>query len=331
MSNEHIQNGVGNGPVSNAIASGVNLQEFRTNASLPKDAWEYIDSAIVRVARQELVGINDIRAIQGGVIPFNGLGASLFTMNRVDGLSPAVMAETPDVRGESDTLAFDTIGTPLPITVKDFPINIKRAAMARRDGVPYESIISDEALYQVMHKLEDHLFNGIYTAGGSTAYGYTTFPKRQEKTLTASWATAQPDEIFSDLNAMVTKSMEHYHYGPWILYIPWQYYSRLNEDYHIGAVDFPSGIIRNRLLEIPGLSAIKTSRFLANDNVVLVEMTTRNVRLIDGITPTVVDWTMAASPNWTHNFKAMAMWVPFFITNLGSSGNELSGIIHGHL
>lgn len=329
--NEYIKNGVGHGPVSNAIANGVNLQQFRTNASLPKDAWEYLDEAIIRLARQELIGINDIRSIPGAVIPFDGLGASLFTMNRVDGLSGAVMAETPDVRNNGDTLNFDTIGTPLPITVKDFPINTKRAAMARRDGVPYESIISDEALYQVMYKLEDHLFNGQYIAGGSTAWGYTTFPKRQQYTLPVSWATQQPDLMFNDVNAMVTKSMEHHHYGPWTLYIPWQYYSRLNQDYHIGAIDFPHGIIRDRFMDIPGLEDVKVSRFLANNNVVLVEKSARTVRLIDGITPTVVDWTMPNSPNWTHNFKAMAMWVPFFVTDKDANGNEMCGIVHGHL
>lgn len=314
--------------VIHAMAKGVNVAEYRTFESLPRTAWEYIDDMIVRIAKSELVGIADLKATPGVSIPFNGLGASVYTMYAASGMSDATMAMTPDTRGESDTLDLRPISVPLPVTVKDFPVNTKQVAMALRDGIPLQGILSEEALYKLMYKIEDHLFNGSYTNGAATSYGYTTFPDRQEYTIPVTWTTQDPDLIYKDVSEMCQLSRTINHFGPWVLYIPIQYAVVIDQDYHIGTGDYPvNGSLRQRLGMIPDLQDIKISKNLANDNVVLVEMNPTTVKLIEGIEPTVVDWTMPAAPTWTHNFKALAMQVPMFLSDYDSN----VAIMHGHL
>lgn len=311
-----------------AMAQGVNLAKYRTFESLPRSAWEYIDDMIIRIARTELVGLADLKAAPGVSIPFNGLGASVYTMYAASGMSDATMAMTPDTRGEADTVDFKPISVPLPVTVKDFPVNTKQVAMALRDGIPLQGILSEEALYRMMYKLEEHLFNGTYTAGGATTYGYTTYPNRQEYTIPVTWTTQEPDLVFKDVNEMCQLSRTINHFGPWVLYIPIQYAIAMEQDYHIGTGDYPvNGSLRTRILLTPGLQDIKISKNLANDNVVLVEMSPTTVKLIEGIEPTVVDWTMPAAPTWTHNFKALAMQVPMFLSDY----DDQIAIMHGHL
>lgn len=314
--------------VISVMAQGVNIAEYRTFESLPRTAWEYIDDVIIRIAKSELVGIADLKATPGVSIPFNGLGASVYTMYAASGMSDATMAMTPDARGESDTIDFKPISVPLPVTVKDFPVNTKQVAMALRDGIPLQGILSEEALYRMMYKLEEHLFNGSYTAGGATSYGYTTFPGRIEYTIPVTWTTQRPDLIFQDVSLMCQESRDINHFGPWVLYIPSQYAVAIDQDYTTGSSVYPvNGTLRERIMMLPEMRDIKISKNLANDNVVLVEMNPTTVKLIEGIEPTVVDWTMPAAPTWTHNFKAMAMQVPMFMADY----DDNVAIVHGHL
>ena len=174
--------------------------------------------------------------------------------------------------------------------------------------------------------LEETLFNGSYTAAGSTLYGYTTFPDRNTYTLAPGWATATPSEIFNDVNAMIDAAMGANHYGPFNLYIPRQYQVRLNEDYLVDTSSYPTvGSIQERLLQIPGLQSIRVSRNLANDNVVLVEMSSSTVQMINGLPMQVIDWEPANSPNWRHTWKVLTIMVPFIYSDYDGQ----CGVVHG--
>jgi hypothetical protein len=120
--------------------------------------------------------------------------------------------------------------------------------------------------------------------------------------------------------------MQANHMGPWVLYIPWQYQVRLNQDYTVETSGYPvSGSIQNRLSQLPGLEAIRVSKNLANDNVVLVEMNSSSVQLITGLPMSVQDWEPANSNNWKHLFKVLTISVPFLYSDY--DGN--CGIVHG--
>jgi len=331
---ELITNGTPSGPVSEALMNvydgiSFSMQNFRSLASLPERAWKYFDDVLIAVAKRELVGIADLAKRAETNVTFDGMTASVYTRDRISEMADANIAMTPDTRGEAGTLAFDSIGVPLAVTYKDFLVNTKQIAMAERVGLPLRTQLVAEATRAVSRTLEELLFNGEYVAAGSTIYGYTKFPSRKTYTIPESWtaATCYPNEIMRDVNEMVTKAFQANHFGPYVLYIPWEYQVRLNLDYTTGdASAYPvNGTIRDRLLQIAGLEDIRVSKNLAIDNVILAEMSSSTVQLITGMPMTVADWEPAGSPNWQHLFKVFTISVPFLMADY--DGN--CGIVHG--
>jgi hypothetical protein len=342
----YVLNGAPHGEVATQLMSGVALSDYRTLASLPKRAWESVDQTIIRVAKDQMPGIADLNRAPGVAVNFNGLSASTYTMWRASKMSAAHVSMTPDTRGESDILDFDSISVPLPVTVKDFWVNTKQVSMAATEGVALATYAAEEATYQVANLVEGNLFNGSYSAAGSTLYGYMTFPDRKTHPMPLPWADpsgtltlASPSEIFSDINTMISIATDQNHFGPFMLYVPWRYMTRLNEDYlvaDVGGATAPSVTIKDRLMMLTGLQGITASKFLPvidaiapvnpeTDNIMLVEMSPRTVKLLNGMTMTAIDWEPPGSPNWNHNFKVITMAVPMMLSDY--DGN--CGIIHG--
>ena len=302
-----------------------NMAQYRQLSTLPERAWKYIDERMIAVAKAELVGIADLAANADTNIMYDGTSSSVYLRDRVSEVNEAKMAMSPDTRGESGALLFDEIGVPLPVTYKDFPVEKRQIESARRENIPFRTTLIEESTRAVSRMLEETLFNGSYTAAGQTIYGYTTFTDRNKYTYSGgSWTTATPVEIFDDLNAMVAMSMTANHYGDWNLYIPANYYVRLNEDYVVGTT--PTGLsILQRLMQIPGIKAIRVSRNLAADNIVLVEMNSTTVQMINGLPMQVIDWEPANSPNWRHTWKIVTIMVPFIYSDY----NSQCGLVHG--
>jgi hypothetical protein len=106
--------------------------------------------------------------------------------------------------------------------------------------------------------------------------------------------------------------------GPWMLYVSLASYVRMLDDFKANC----DKSIVGRLLETPGLLGIKGTSQLSGTNVVLVQMTSDVVDLLDGIQPTTVMWE-------THggmllNFKVLAIMVP----RIKADGDGRSGIVH---
>ncbi len=330
-----VKNGVPHGEMASLLSAGdKGLAKYRTLASLPKRAWEIIDSTIERVAKEQLLGIGDLNRASGVPVNINGLTGSTYNLYRSSSMSKAHTAMSPDTRGDTDVLDFDSIAVPLPVTVKDFWVNTREVSMASTEGVSLVTYATEEAIYKVTQELENNLFNGNYNVGGHTMYGYTTFPDRNQYTIPVAWTTAfvpggfTSDDILADVVEMVKASLAANHYGPWHLYIPQEYAHVMMLDYSINASTAASGLtIDQRLLQINNLNAIKVSPALANNNIVLAEMSPRSIKLINGMNMTAVDWEPPGSPNWNHNFKAIAMSVPLLISDY--DGN--CGIVHGEV
>lgn len=303
-----------------------NMSHYRQLSTLPERAWKYIDERMIAVAKAELVGIADLASSPDTNINFDGTSSSVYLRDRVSEVNEAKMAMSPDTRGESGALLFDEIGVPLPVTYKDFPVEKRQIDSARRADIPFRTTLIEESTRAVSRMLEETLFNGMYTAAGSTIYGYTTFPQRNTYTISTSWATATPTEIFDDVNAMIDLAYGANHYGPFNLYIPREYQVRLNEDYTVGGTPVATNrSIMSRLLELPGLNNIRVSRNLANDNVVLVEMSSSTVQMINGLPMQVIDWEPANSPNWRHTWKVLTIMVPFVYADYDGQ----CGVVHG--
>lgn len=305
----------------------IDFKKYRSFETLPQQAWEYLDDVLIRTAKENLVGITDLNTYPTTSMNFDGMSASVFTRKRVSEVGSAAVAVSPDTRSETSILELSDISVPMLVTYKDFTLNTKTTAMASRIGLPLDTALAEEAARSVSRKLEDLLFNGQIQANGATMFGYTKFPDRNTYEISTSWATADPDAILADVNNMMSSSMQNNHFGPWVLYIPWQYQVRLNQDYTVGTTYPTVGSIRTRLMQLPGLLDIKMTSHLANDNVVLVEMNSSTIQLINGMPMRTLAWEPPGTPNWDHLFKVMTIAIPMCISDYKGQ----CGIVHGEV
>ena len=114
-------------------------------------------------------------------------------------------------------------------------------------------------------------------------------------------------------------STNNFHYGPWQLYIPTGYETRLDNDYDTTT---PGTTIRERIMKIDGIKGIKVIDTLTADNVLLVQMTSDVVRLVRGMGIQNVEWQTEGK--FITNYKVMTIQVP----QIRSDQNGKSGIVH---
>jgi len=211
---------------------------------------------------------------------------------------------------------------PLPIIHKDFSFNIRTLSASRTSGQPIDMTTGMLAARQVAEKVEEILFTGAstYTYGGGTIYGYTDMPSRNTVTLSANWdASAKTGAlILDDVKSMKQASIDAKHYGPWVLYIPTAYETVLDDDYKAES----DKTIRQRILEISGINEVKVVDKLTANNVLLVQMTSDTVRMVEGMPLSTVEWDEGGG--FTSNYKVMTIMVP----QIRADQNGNCGITH---
>lgn len=304
----------------------INMRQMRSFETLPREAWEEIDQTVIRTAKENLVGIADLNANPTTNKFYDGMSSSVYTHKRTSEIGVASVGVNPDKSSDSAILEMNDLSVPMLVTWKDFTLNTNQVAMANRIGLPLGFTLVEEATRSVARKLEENLFIGEFPANGATMYSYTTYPDRQLHPITTSWTTATPEEIITDVNTMMSLSMQENHFGPWMLYIPWQYQIRLNEDYLVTTNNYPGvGSIRERLMQLPGLIDIRVGTYVPDETAILVEMTSDTVILINGMPIRALAWEPPGTPNWEHRFKVMTITVPLMISDYKGQ----CGIIHG--
>jgi len=307
-------------------ATMLNLSQYRKLETLPKEAWQEIDDTVIRTAKENLVGIADLNANPQTNRFYDGMSASVYTHKRTSEVGSATVGVNPDKTSDSAILEMDDLSVPMLVTWKDFKLNTKQVAMANRVGLPLGFSLVEEATRSVARKLEENLFTASIRANGSTMYGYCTYPDRQVYPILTSWKTATAEEIMVDVNEMMHLSMQQNHFGPWMLYIPWEYQTKLNLDYLTTTNFYPGvGSIRERLMQLPNLIDIRVGTYVPDDTAVLVEMTSDTVILINGMPIRALAWEPPGTPNWDHKFKVMTITVPLLISDYKNQ----CGIVHG--
>jgi len=225
-------------------------------------------------------------------------------------------------RAKKDRPEFSSKYLPLPITHKDFQLNVRQLEASRTRGESLDVTGIELATRKVNEKTEDMLFNGAsaYSYGGGIIRGYTDHPNRNTGTLRAAWDASSTTGamILADTTDMKQASITAKHYGPWVMYIPTEYETKLDENY---TANYP-GTIRKRILEIAGIEDIKTADYLTGSQVLLVQMTSDVVRLVEGLPITPVEWTIEGGTIF--NFKVMTIRVPQIRAD--QDGN--SGVVH---
>lgn len=297
-------------PLSNAVAT------------LRHDEWLAIDDVVVRSVRNRLRLVADIRGA-GLEFRVNGMTKMALETSTMTRAGRATLSMDPARISESDRPEFDTALLPLPICHMDFYFNLREIAVSRAGGNPLDTVMIEEAGTAVGEELEQLTLGTLpsYTYGGGTVYGLLNFPSRAITTLTNPAAVGwTPNVLINQLLAMRKQSTDRKRFGPWVLYVSpdWDLY--LDADYSA-----TKGIntLRQRILDIEGFSDIRQLDYLTGLQIVMVQMTAQNIRMVVGLDLTTVQWDTIGGMR--KNFKVMALMVP----QLRSDGDGNSGIVHG--
>ena len=278
---------------------------LRANATLRRLEWQMYDTAVIEVARRRLVGIQDL--ISGGLtynVP-DALGVTQLVWEQISTLTGAEINMSGLSKTANDRQEFNLNTIPLPIIHKDFNINIRQLYSSRRIGTPLDVTQAQLSSRIVSETIETLLFAGTTTLGSNnTIYGYTNFPGRNTGSVSASWTTATGTQIVSDVLAMIQAAKNANMYGPYVMYVPSAVFTAMGADFKT----YSDRTIMERVLAIPGIVSIKESKDLTASNVLLIQLTSDVVDLVDGMQPTTVQWE--SEGGMVVNFKVMAIMVP---------------------
>lgn len=310
--------------VDNAGKTQFKEQVLQNNAGalLRYDEWKDLDKTIINIAVDRLVGIADLQAA-GLTHNLGSIGVTISQWDKSSDMTDANVDMDGVTAGEEDAQAFTYDSVPVPIIHKDFRINIRRLEASRRFGEALDTTQAAVAARKVAEKSEDMLFSGTaIQTGGGTVYGYMNYPNRNTIVLGSPWsslATGANGEVLEGVIRMLEMARADKFHGPFMLYVPGHYEAKLNDDYRSN----DSRTIKDRILQLDGISGVKVVDRMPGDNIVLVQMTSDVVDLAIARPITNVQWSSYGGMQ--EHFKVMAAWAP----RVKSDYDGKCGIVHG--
>ncbi len=276
------------------------------NAVLQRDEWIEIDRVVQKIARERLVGAADLLTRGLTYNLTNPMGKTVLEYQDMNDPGEANMDMDAATQHKNDRPVFETKYLPIPIIHSDFTIAQRVLEASRTHGDPIDTTMAEACTRRVAEKVEDMIFtNTSFTYGGGSIRSYISDTNKNTVTLSTNWDASSKTgaQIVDDVIAMKQAMIDAKHYGPFVMYIPTSYETVLDDDYVSG---YPK-TIRERILEISGVDSIKVADRLAADTVVMVEMSSSTVRLVNGFAPTVLQWSTQGG--LMHHFKVMAIQV----------------------
>ncbi len=298
----------------------ISAADLRTADALRRDEWVHFDEAVIEEGTIRLRGVGDLISA-GLTIPVaDALGRTVLEYEKQQDLEDATVSLDGITKSENDRLDFTPGYLPMPLTHKDFWINLRTLTASRNRGEPLDTMQSRIATRKVIEQTENMLFNGGKTFGGYPIYGYTTHPDINTASFGDTvWddAGVTGEEILVDVLAMKQALKDDRMYGPYWLYAPGNFETKLDQDFKANS----DKSIRQRLLEVEDVSKVTIVDQLADDNVVMVQATRDVVALVDGMAPQTAQWDMVGG--FMVNFKVWSIQVPL----IRSDYDSRSGIV----
>lgn len=318
-----IFNDFGKSIVSKLVANGFDLNCLRTNATLRKDEWIMLDTIIIQTARQRLRAAADLMS-RGLVKNVNGMATSVLQWQTQSRTGEVNVNMDPQVQGNAEALDFELKSLPLPIFHADYQIGLRELTTSRNNGnTGLDTLLAAQKSQDIAEKVENTVINGLsdFSYGGGTIYGYTDFPDRATTTI-SDWSDTGVDgeTIVQEVLEMVQAQFDQFSFGPYVLYIPLEYATKMSEDYSDAKGD---NTIRERIMDIQEISDVRVLDLLDDGNVILVQLTQDKVEMVNGMPFTNVQWDEGGG--MTSHFKIMTIMIP----RLFADKNGNSGICHG--
>lgn len=288
-------------------------------ATLRKDDWIQLDTAIIKAAKPRLNVVADLRAAGLQYTIPNGLSKTVLEHEVQSDIGDAILSMDGIREGDSDRPQFELRSLPLPIIHKDFQFSARQVMASRNGGSPLDTTTAELAGRRVAEAAEKLVLGeaSSFSFGGGVVYGFKNFPTRLTKTITAPGTNAT---TVSEVIAMRKQSTDKNYYGPWILYYSPAWYAQMDTDY---STAYPNLTLRQRLAQIEGITQVKPADYLTGTTLLLVQQTPDVARIVVGMDITTVQWESKGGMQL--NFKVMAILVPQL---RGDYGNN-TGIVHG--
>lgn len=322
-------NGQAVGPIAlKLLASGMKTNVLRTNATLLKDEWKQIDTQVLKAWQSRLRGVAALKR-RGLVYSFaNGLGKTVLEGQTSGDVNDAEISMDGLAKAQNDRVESGLTYFPLPIIHADFNFSIRHLSASRNGQMPLDTTMSGLKAVKIAEKQEKILFQGgaSFSFGGGTLYGYVDHPSRETGTLCGAWDDSSVDgeDIVRDVLAMKQIMFDNLQYGPFELYIPAVYETKMDEDYNPGTSNAKT--IRQRLLDIEGIEAVTVIDQLApiggKEQVVLAQMREETVRMVTGLPLQTVEWSEQGG--MLFNFKIITIDVP----QIRADQNGRCGVAH---
>jgi hypothetical protein len=300
-------------------------QALRTLDTLNHEEWKVFDKAVIQESTIRLVGVADLIA-SGLVKPIpNSLGKMVFgweTETQFDAASVSLdgRSRTPD-----DVTELKLNQMPLPITHKDFNLNLRQLSASRNSGEALDTTRARQAGRVVAEKLEYLLFRGGPTFGGMHIYGYTNHPDRNTDTFDGgkSWddGTKVGSSFLADVKNMIGKAQADGFYGPYTIYVPTLAGVNLSSDYNAGTANAQT--IRRATARRRGHLGDQVWPISSPRRTSMMKQDTEDVAVwAQGEPLQIVQWDEEGG--FDLNFKAWAIGVPL----IRSTAAGKSGIVH---
>jgi len=295
---------------------------LRTLDTLRKDEWKAFDEALIEEGMIRLRGVADLMAA-GLTIPVaNAMGKTLLEWEKVTDMNPAITSLSGIDRSEDDSQEFSLDSIPLPITHKDFNINLRTLSASRERGESLDTTQARTAGRLVAERLEQIYFAGGPTFGGKAIHGLTNHPDRNLANFgtNGAWsATAKTGEnILADVLTLIAAAEAARMFGPYRIYVPTNVSTKLSNDFKANS----DKTIRQRVLEVDGIQGVTVVDQLSTSQVLLVQMTRDVVSLVDGEGLQSVQWDVEGG--FQVRFKAFAIQIPL----IRSDAQGRSGVVH---
>jgi len=306
------------------------VKQIQTNGTLRREEWMALDEAIVEIRRGRLGGVDDLISKGLTYNLGNAMGTTVLEWHDVSDAMEAEMSMDGVTRGKGDRVDFKHNYLPIPILHVDYEINARVLAASRNMGNPLDTTSAERAARRILEKQENMLFTDTtYSFGAkdsrdrNTIYSYVNYPDRNILSLGTHWNDLSVgelgDKIIDDVVRAKSAMISKYFYGPFQLYIPTAYETVLDKDYNQTT---PGTTIRERIMKIDKIAGIKVIDTLPADNILMVQLTSDVVRLVQGMGLTNIE--MKTEFDMVTKYKVMAIQVP----QIRSDQEGRCGIVH---
>jgi len=302
----------------------VNVQIQNANTTLRQYDWKQIDKAVIGASKPRLKAVADLRSRGLTYTIPNGMAKTVLQTETMTDINDAEISMDALHKGPTDRPEFEITNLPLPIIHYDFHYSLREVMASRQGGTPLDTTTAELAGRKVAEAAEKLLLGkwspATYTYGGGTITGYTNFGDVLTQTITSPATSGWVGSTL--LNELLTarqSSMDAYHYGPWVLYTAPAWDKYLDRDWSSAKGD---NTIRERVAKLNGIESIQTLDYLTGYEMLLVQMTSNVVRLVEGMDITTVQWE--SNGGFLLNYKVMAIIVP----QLRADINSRTGVVY---